>query len=65
MTYHYVHWIFNRTFVLMQIELYPSMLENEGAKGEEEAKRAYIASREESGHRLLQKKTSHQYLLKR
>jgi hypothetical protein len=49
----------------MQIELYPSMLENEGAKGEEEAKRAYIASREESGHRLLQKKTSHQYLLKR
>uniref|UniRef100_A0A804M2N7 Uncharacterized protein n=2 Tax=Zea mays TaxID=4577 RepID=A0A804M2N7_MAIZE len=47
-----------------EIELYNSMLEKEGAEGEEEAKRAYIAAREESGRRLLQKKTSHQYLLK-
>jgi LETM1 and EF-hand domain-containing protein 1, mitochondrial len=44
----------------MQIELYNSMLEKEGAEGEEEAKRAYIAAREESGRRLLQKKMSHQ-----
>jgi hypothetical protein len=51
MTYHYVHWIFNRTFVLMRIELYKSMLEKEGAEGEEEAKRAYIAAREKSGCR--------------
>jgi hypothetical protein len=29
--YKYAHWIFNRTFVLMQIELYNSMLEKEGA----------------------------------
>lgn len=32
----------------MQIELYNSMLEKEGTEGEEEAKRAYIAAREES-----------------
>jgi LETM1 and EF-hand domain-containing protein 1, mitochondrial len=34
----------------MQIELYNSMLEKEGAEGAEEAKRAYIAAREESDH---------------
>ena len=34
----------------MQIELYNSMLEKEGTEGEEEAKRAYIAAREESDH---------------
>jgi len=36
--------------VLLQIELYNSMLEKEGTEGEEEAKRAYIAAREESDH---------------
>jgi hypothetical protein len=50
MTCKYVHWTFNRTFILMQIELYNSMLEKEGAEGAEEAKRAYIAAREESDH---------------
>lgn len=34
----------------MQIELYNSMLEKEGTEGGEEAKRAYIAAREESEH---------------
>jgi hypothetical protein len=34
----------------MQIELYNSMLEKEGTDGGEEAKRAYIAAREESEH---------------
>ncbi|OEL31940.1 LETM1 and EF-hand domain-containing protein 1, mitochondrial [Dichanthelium oligosanthes] len=33
-----------------EIELYNSMLEKEGTEGEEEAKRAYIAAREESDH---------------
>ncbi len=32
----------------MQIELYNSMLEKEGTEGEEEAKKAYMAAREES-----------------
>jgi LETM1 and EF-hand domain-containing protein 1, mitochondrial len=36
----------------MRIELYKSMLEKEGAEGEEEAKRAYIAAREKSGCRV-------------
>ena len=36
--------------MLLQIELYNSMLEKEGTEGEEEAKRAYIAAREESDH---------------
>lgn len=34
----------------MQIELYNSMLKTEGTEGEGEAKRAYIAAREESDH---------------
>jgi hypothetical protein len=34
----------------MQIGLYNSMLEKEGTEGEEEAKKAYMAAREESGH---------------
>lgn len=33
-----------------QIELYNTMLEKEGTKGEEEARRAYKAAREESDH---------------
>jgi hypothetical protein len=33
----------------MQIGLYNSMLEKEGTEGEEEAKKAYMAAREESG----------------
>ena len=36
--------------MLLQIELYNSMLEKEGTEGEEEVKRAYIAAREESDH---------------
>lgn len=36
--------------VPMQIELYNSMLKKEGTEGEEEAKKAYIAAREEPGH---------------
>jgi LETM1 and EF-hand domain-containing protein 1 len=36
--------------VPMQIELYNSMLEKEGTEGEEEAKKAYIAAREEPDH---------------
>ena len=35
--------------MLLQIELYNSMLEKEGTEGEE-VKRAYIAAREESDH---------------
>lgn len=34
----------------MQIELYNSMLEKEGTEGEEEAKKAYFAAREEPDH---------------
>jgi LETM1 and EF-hand domain-containing protein 1 len=33
-----------------EIELYNTMLEKEGTKGEEEARRAYKAAREESDH---------------
>jgi LETM1 and EF-hand domain-containing protein 1 len=33
-----------------QIELYNSVVEKEGTDGEEEAKRAYKAAREESDH---------------
>ena len=34
----------------MQIELYNSMIEKEGTEGEEEAKKAYFAAREDTGH---------------
>ncbi|KAL6856929.1 hypothetical protein ACP4OV_018311 [Aristida adscensionis] len=38
------------SLVNKEIELYNSLLEKEGTEGEEEAKRAYIAAREESEH---------------
>lgn len=36
--------------IMMQIELYNTMLEKEGTEGEEEAKKAYKAARERSDH---------------
>ncbi|KAL6856933.1 hypothetical protein ACP4OV_018315 [Aristida adscensionis] len=50
------------SLVNKEIELYNSLLEKEGTEGEEEAKRAYIAAREESESdaEVLQMKRSHQ-----